>query len=202
MLFVENMSFWINFFESIGRKNLKLLNEKIEGEFIQGGFGVKDKIIVIHKNTTITVDTRKRLRGKRLVLYYRIICPFKSINGLTFTISTEDAFSHAAKVFGYEDIKIGNEKFDNEFYLKANDRERFFEFMKSENLQNQYLKSLKKMSYSAFCIEIKGGFEYAVCNETNHSDIETILEYLNLCKLTLDRLIEIGEAEDISPDIQ
>jgi hypothetical protein len=103
------MSFWTNHFESIGRKNLKILSEKVGGRFIQGGFGEKDKIIVIHKNTPITIDTCKRLRGKRLVLYYRITCPFKSINGLTFSISTEDAFTHAAKVFGYEDIKIGNE---------------------------------------------------------------------------------------------
>ena len=195
------MSFWTNFFESIGRKNLKLLSEKIGGQFIQGSFGVKDKIIILDKNTLITIDTRKRLRGKKLVLYYRITCPFKSINGLGFSISTENAFTHAAKVFGMEDIKIGHEKFDNEFYLKSNDVERFLEFMKSERLQRQYLESLKKLSYSAFCIEIKGGFEYSVYNETNHPDIETILEYLNLCKITLDRLIEIGEAEDLSPEI-
>jgi hypothetical protein len=196
------MSLWTNFFESIGRKNLKLLNEKIEGEFIQGGFGVKDKITLLYKNTLITIDTCKKLRGKKIVLYYRIKCPFKSINGLWFSISTEDAFTHAAKVFGYEDIKIGHEKFDNEFYLKSNDEERFLEFMKSEHLQKQYLESLKNLSYSAFYIEVKGGFEYSVYNETNHSDIETILEYFNLCKITLDRLIEIGEAEYISPDVQ
>ena len=195
------MSFWTNFFESIGRKNLKLLNEKIRGEFIQGGFGVKDKITLLHKNTLITIDTFKRLRGKKLVLFYRIRYPFKSINGLGFSISTENAFTHAANVFGMEDIKIGQEKFDNEFYLKSNDEERFLEFIKSETLQKQYLESLKKLSYSAFCIEVKGGLEYSVYNETNHSDIETILEYFNLCKITLDRLIEIGEAEDITPNI-
>jgi hypothetical protein len=195
------MSFWANLFESIGRKNLKLLNEKIGGQFMQGSFMEKDKIIIIHKNTTITVDTRKRLRGKHLVLYYRIICPFKSINGLTFSISTEDAFTHATKVFGYEDIVIGNEKFDNEFYLKSNDRERFLEFIKSENLQKQYLESIKKLSYFPFCIQVKNGSTGYVYNETNHSSIETILEYFNLCKITLDRLIEIGEAEDLTPDI-
>jgi hypothetical protein len=74
--------------------------------------------------------------------------------------------------------------------------------MKSESFQKQYLESLKKLSYSAFCIEIKGGTTYSVYNETNYSYIETILEYFNLCKITFDRLIEIGEAEDESPDIQ
>jgi hypothetical protein len=196
------MSIWKNIFESVGRKNLKILSEKVEGRFIQGSFWEKDKIVVIHENTPITINTCKRLRGKRLVLYYRVICPFKSANGLTLSISTENAFSHAAKVFGYEDIKIGHEKFDIEFYLKASNKERFLEFIQSENLQKQYLDSLKKLSYFPFCIEVKKGSDYYVYNETNHSGIETLLEYFNLCKLTLDRLIEIGEATDISPDYQ
>jgi hypothetical protein len=36
----------------------------------------------------------------------------------------------------------------------------------------------------------------------SESDIEILKSWFNLCKLTLDRLIEIGEAEDVSPDIQ
>lgn len=196
------MSVWKNIFESVGRKNLKILTEKVKGRFIQGSFWEKGKIVVIHKNTPITIDTRKRLRGKRLVLYYRVICPFKPVNGLTLSISTEDAFSHAAKVFGYEDIKISHEKFDNEFYLKANNKERFLEFIQSENLQKQYLDSLKKLSYFPFCIEVKNGSNSYVYNESNHSRIETLLEYFNLCKITLDRLIEIGEVEEVGYDLQ
>ena len=195
------MSFWTNFFESIGRKTLKELNLKVEGRFVQGGFGEKDKIIVTYRNTSILIDTHKRLRGKKLVLFYRIICPFKSVNNLIMSISTEDTFSHAAKVFGNDDIRIGNEKFDNEFYLKSNNEQLFLEFIQSDILQKHYLESLKRLSYFPFCIEVKKGFDYYVYNETNNSDIETILEYLRLCKLTLDRLIEIGEAEDISTNI-
>lgn len=213
------MSLFSKIFESTLKITFEEFAKIIGGTFIEGGFWDEYKVTVPYRNTIFTLDTIRKLRGKRMVRYYRIQCPFISANQFKFCISSENAFTHAAKVFGMNDILIGDKRFDDEFYLKSNQKETFLHFINSDNLQKQYWELLKKENYH-FSFEIRNTNTFIFKNNNQESIfhistesvytygtyqkeiIEEWLFYFDTFKLTLDRLIEIGEAEDIAPEYQ
>jgi hypothetical protein len=105
--------------------------------------------------------------------------------------------------------------------LKSNKEELFLRFLNSEPLKDMILqafegpepdKILNTFRNSEFNMFIEDSGPYLfhqrtmnkvllirILNLEIESDIETLKFWFNLCKITLDRLIEIGEAEDISP---
>ena len=212
------MSFLTNIFESKLKKNLEQFAEIVGGDFIKGGFWDEYKVTVPYRNTVFILDTVKKLRGKRMVRYYRIQCLFVSINYFKFRISSENTFTHAAKVFGMNDILINDRRFDDEFYLESNNKEIFLHFINSDSIREKYWELLKKKDYH-FSFEVRRNktsiFKqntkntFSIFTESVYSMggyhqeyIDEWTFYFETFKLTLDRLIEIGEAEDESPDIQ
>jgi hypothetical protein len=203
------MSLFSKIFESGLKANFEEFANTVGGIFIEGGFWDEYRVIVPYRNMVFTLDTVRKLRGKLLVRYYRIQCPFVSINQFKFCISSENAFTHAAKVFGMNDILINDKRFDDEFYLKSNQKETFFHFIDSDNLRKQYWELLKKENYH-FSFEIRKHKKHVLCIFTEslyvygsnlQENIAEWLLYFDTFKITLDRLIEIGEAEDITPEI-
>lgn len=131
-----------------------------------------------------------------------------------FSISTEDAFTHAGKVFGIDDIRIGDKIFDDEMYLKSEDTDKLLTFLNNDTIVKQYLNLAKSISYGpivkvlyhnpTFSLKKFPSNTYWLYIESIglEEDKETIKLYFDTLKLTLDRLIEIGKAEDIAPKYQ
>ena len=212
------MSLFAKIFEPQLKKCFEQFAETIGGDFTEGGLWDEYKLIVPYRNTYFIFDTVRKLRGKRMVRYYRIQCLFVSINYFKFRISSENTFTHAAKVFGMNDILINDKRFDDEFYLESNDKEIFLHFINSDSLREKYWELLKKKDYH-FSFEVRRNktsifkqntknvfsiFTESVYSIGGHHQeyIDEWTFYFETFKLTLDRLIEIGEAEDESPDIQ
>ncbi|MDZ7896735.1 MAG: hypothetical protein U5N85_01715 [Arcicella sp.] len=104
--------------------------------------------------------------------------------------------------------------FDNEFYVKSSHKEKAICLLNSDELQKIYFSATKNLDLMV-SIEIKGdnffthsssyppnAWFVVIKADTIINDIERLVSWFNLCKITLDRLIEIGEAEDITPEIQ
>ncbi len=205
------MSFFTNLFHSRAKENWKSLADEIGADFVDGGIWKTDKVTFSYRNTKISLDTFSKGNGRSSKTYTRIICPYITKNRFTFEISSENTITYAAKYIGINDIEIGDAKFDAEIYLKSNQKKTLLKFLDPKYLQDKLLEAfegtdlvlkinddhpvffLKKIPTKILWIQIENiGIE---------SDIEILKQWFTLCKLILDRLIEIGEAEDVSPNI-
>ena len=206
------MAFWTKWNAPRNREMWKLLAEKIGGELIEGDSWKEEKVILNYRNSVFILDTVLR-GGKHKYFENRIKCVFKSTHKFTLKIFLENAFTHAGKIFGIKDIELNNSKFDDEFYIKSNDKEKAISFLNSFDLQKLYFTATKNLDLMV-SIEIKNNESFFSFDSypTNLSliiiranseinEMDRLINWFNLCKITLDRLIEIGEAEDISPEI-
>lgn len=106
------MSFLTNITKSKVKDIWKQLSKEIGGSFMDGGFCGKDSVVLNYRNTIILLENSTFSNNQRHSTTI-IKCPFSSTNGFKFNISTENAFTHAGKVFGINDIRTGNERFDD-----------------------------------------------------------------------------------------
>ncbi len=100
----------------------------IDGEFIEGGFWGEDVLIYKHGEWQILLDNYTVMMHTGTVTipttYTRMRAPFINKDGLYFKIYREGFFSSIGKLFGMQDIKIGDPFFDNEFIIKGNNPEK------------------------------------------------------------------------------
>ncbi len=96
----------------------------IGGEFIQGGFWGKDVLIYKHGEWQILLDTYVVSTGTSSHILTRMRAPFVNKDRLYFKISRQGFFRSIGKVFGMQDIEIGDPFFDKQFVIKGNDPEK------------------------------------------------------------------------------
>jgi hypothetical protein len=206
------MSFLTNITKPQVKDMWKQLSDEIGGNFIDGGFWGKDSVILNYRNTVIILENSAFSHNHRHSTT-TIRCPFISTNGFKFSISIEDAFTHAGKVFGIDDIRIGDKRFDNEMYLKSTDKDKLLTFLDDGTIIKQYFGLAKNISYGPIIkiIDHNPTFSLKINPENSfwlyvefvglEEQEENLKLYFETFRLTLDRLIEIGEAEDINLNI-
>lgn len=207
------MGFWTKWNAPRNREMWKLLADKIGGELIEGDSWKEEKVILNYRNSIFILDTIQK-GGKHKYFENRVKCTFKSVHKFTLKIFLENAFTHAGKIFGINDIELDDSKFDNEFYVKSNDKQKAINFLNSSELQQIYFAATKNLDLMV-SIEIKNtesilSFQSYPPNTSSIiiranseiTEIDRLINWFDLCKITLDRLIEIGEAKDISSDYQ
>lgn len=100
------------------------LSNKINAEYVEGGFFGRDKVVTRSKEWTITLDTYTVSTGKSSTTYTRMRAPYVNKDGFKFKIYREGIFSELGKIMGMEDIEIGYPEFDSNFILKGNDKDK------------------------------------------------------------------------------
>ena len=206
------MNFWIKSNVPQYREMWKLLAQKIDGQFLEGNSWKEEKVILNYKNSVITLNNV--LHGGRYKYFEsKVQCHFIQTGTFTLKIFLENAFTYAGKIFGINDIELDDSKFDNEFYVKSNQREKAINFLNSNDLQKVYFSATKNLDLMVR-IEIKDNNSFfnfnsyppntsliTISADSEINEIDRLINWFTLCKLTFDRLIEIGEAEDVSPNI-
>ena len=100
----------------------RALCHQIGAEFVDGGLWNGDKVVARVNQWTITLDTYTVSHGKSSTTYTRIRAPYVNKDGFRFKIYRSNFFAKIGKMFGMEDIKVGDTLFDEEFIIKGNDR--------------------------------------------------------------------------------
>ena len=208
------MSFWTKLNMPHNGEMWKLLAEKIGGEFIEGDSWEKEKVVLNYRNRIITLNSEMKSMGKSSYFESQVKCLFIPKEKFTLKISLENPFTHAGKIFGINDIELDDLKFDDEFFIKSNKKEKAIHFLNSSNLQKVYFCATKNLDLTMVSIEIKDNdLFYAfrsyppntslIVIRTNMvvAEIDRLISWFDLCKITLDRLIEIGVVEDVSTNI-
>jgi hypothetical protein len=111
----------------------------IGGEFIDGGFWGKDALVYRHGEWEIVLDTytTSSHTGNTTTTHShtRMRAPFINRDGLQFRIYREGFFSSFGKLFGTQDIQIGEPFFDDTFVIKGNDERKIRQFFQDDQLR-------------------------------------------------------------------
>lgn len=108
----------------------------VNGEIKEGKFDASDMVESIHNGWKICFDYFTLWSSKYCTRLTRVTVPFISNDNFRFEIYEKSIFSSVAKIFGLQDIEIGDEKFDKRFIIKSNDELKIKSLLWNSNLRN------------------------------------------------------------------
>lgn len=185
----------------------KQLAEKIGGKFSMGKDIGKDSIRLSAGQWEITLDDYVEKSGRGSQIVTRMRAPFLNRDGFYFKIFRESALSPVSKLFGMQDIIIGDNFFDKTFVIQGNDEKKVKMLFRDENLKKLI------QSQPDICFEIKddeGHFHKSFpegvdelhfrCSGIieDQSRLENLFEMFTI---TLSRLVQIDSAYEDDPGI-
>ena len=100
--------------------------EEINGKYIEGHYGQPDHIEVTHNKWTIIFDTYAvsnpfSSRQENVGEFTIIKVPFYTRDSFQFSIREKGIINGMGKLFGAQDIEIGDAAFDKKYIIKGND---------------------------------------------------------------------------------
>lgn len=108
-----------------------------------------------------------------------------------FNLSWEDYTEKVMKIFGKQDIDVGDERFDEKYLIQSNETELFKRFFKSRKLKESILKNnIYIVSFEL--LKNKGISKLLTVKDRNTKDINTLIELVQLQFMLIDRFIELG----------
>ena len=179
----------------------------IGGDYVDGGFFGKDVLAYRHGEWQILLDTYTVSNGKTSTTYTRMRAPFENLDGLQFKIYREGFFSSIGKMFGAQDIEIGDRFFDDSFIIKGNSERKIKEF-----LLDAEVKSLIH-AQPRIHLEIKDNegwfgpaFPEGVDELCFHcvgviKETHVLKSLFDLFTVALARMVEIGTASERGPNV-
>ncbi len=108
---------------------------EIGADFVEGGFWRGNKVQARVGEWTVTLDTYTVSTGKSQVTYTRMRAPYVNTDGFRFTVYRKNIFSGIGKLFGMQDIEVGDPEFDRDFILKANDETKAMALFLNEKIR-------------------------------------------------------------------
>lgn len=108
---------------------------EIGGELVEGGLLGSDKLMLRHGEWTLWMDVYTQSSGNSSTTYTRMQAPYLNAEGFRFRIYRGSIFGVVRKLFGVQDIEVGDPVFDDEFVIQGNDEERVKELLKSQNIK-------------------------------------------------------------------
>jgi hypothetical protein len=93
---------------------------QIGAQYISGSFWKGDKVVAQVGPWVVTLDTYTVSTGKSSVTYTRMRAPYVNRDGFQFQIYRSGIFTDLGKLFGMQDIEIGDPSFDEDFVVKSN----------------------------------------------------------------------------------
>ena len=184
------------------------LSEQLGARYTESTFWKGDKVEASHADWTVTLDTYTVSTGKVTVTYTRMRAPYVNTAGFRFTVYRKSIFSGIGKLFGMQDIEIGDAEFDDTFIIKGTD-----ESVVKQLLSNPRIRELiaaqpdiqfsVKDDESWFGPKFPEGVDelYFVAHGVI-KDIDRLKKMYELFAETLDQLCRIGAAYEGSVDMR
>jgi hypothetical protein len=94
---------------------------EIGASYVGGGTWHADKVQARVKEWTVTLDTYTVSTGKSTVTFTRMRAPYVNPDGFRFKVYRKGLFSGLGKMFGMQDVEIGDHEFDQAFIVQGND---------------------------------------------------------------------------------
>ena len=143
------MSIWKSIFGPGQNEIWSGIASELNAEFSSSGWLQRGRIDLIRKNIIISLDTYTVSSGKTSVTYTRMRSTFENKSGLEMKIYRKNIFSWIGKLFGMQNISIGDNKFDDEYILQGNPENDIIKIFNDNSM-----KSLIRYQQD-ICFEIK-----------------------------------------------
>ncbi|WP_318640243.1 hypothetical protein [Flavobacterium ardleyense] len=122
---------------------LKQFSKLMNGNFIERSYWESDKVKILHRNHPIIFDNYTEFRtsgGQNFEQKYtRVLSSFSSNSDFRFEIYPQSLLDSISKIFGAQDVKIGDKEFDRKFIIKSNDELKVKSFLKNDPVKLQIL---------------------------------------------------------------
>jgi hypothetical protein len=183
------------------------LSETVGGHYVDGGLFGRDRVEVAHGEWTVTLDTYTVSTGKSSVTYTRMRAPFINASGFRFRIHRKNVFSGLGKLFGMQDIEIGDPDFNEHFIIQANDVPSIRRLLSNATIRD-LISAQKDIALSVkddegvFVTRFPEGVdELHVIVHGVIKDINRLKQLYDLFAETLEELNRIGVATDDPPNV-
>ncbi len=183
------------------------LSAEIGADFQESGFTKSGRITLAHRQWTITLDTYVVMAGKTPLTFTRIRAPYVNRDGFRFCIYRKNVFSWLGKLFGVQDLQIGDSFFDDQFIIQGG-----LEMIRNL-LMNTKIKQLIQ-SQPDIRFEVKddeGWFRQTFPEGVDElyfetlgviKDKERLRQLFELFTLVLEELCRLGSAYETDPGLQ
>lgn len=164
-----------------------------------------DKIVANVGQWTVTLDMYVVSTGKSSVTYTRMRAPFVNRDGFRFVVYRASIFTPLGKMLGMQDIRIGNDRFDDDFVVKSNKEPQVRKLLADPKLR-QLIQKQKRIRFEVKDDEGWFGKRFPEgVDELQFIEVGIIKDMHRLEKLfelfayTLNRLCHIGSAYEDDP---
>jgi hypothetical protein len=177
------------------------LSEAVSGTYVESGLLTSDKVEAAHKTWVITLDSYVLPAGKTYIPCTRIRAAFANPGGFRFTVYRKSMFSGVAKLFGMQDIEVGEEAFDRDFIVKGTDESRVRTLLSNPHLR-QLIALQPEIHLSVkddegwFATRFPEGVDELYFSVAGIiKDLDRLKQLFDLFAELLDALVDLGAAE-------
>ena len=181
---------------------------KIGGQVIDEGFWRGGKKFEVEVGEwTLTLDVYAVSTGKTVVHFTRMRAPYVNRDGFRFRVHRKHLFTWLAKLFGQQDLELGDRPFDESFVVRGNDEAKVRRL-----LSNARIRELID-AQPGICFEVKddegwfgrkfpeGVDELYFVTGGVITDVERLRLLYELFAETLQELCRMGSAYEDEPGV-
>jgi hypothetical protein len=196
----------------------QLCDEIPNAEFIKGGFWQgSNKVVVTFKRWKIILDTYTTSHTtsggygstySTSTTYTRMRAAYVSNDGLWFKINRRGWFSELGKLFGGQDIQVGDPEFESNFIIQGNDETKVRQLFTNARIRDLILQQQSivfeiKDNESFFGQRFPSDVDELYFEVTGTiEDVERLKSLFDLFAQTLKQLCRIGSAYEIDPNVE
>lgn len=184
------------------------LSSEIGAEYEESGFFKNGKVILSHREWEITLDTYTVHTGKSHITLTRLRAPFVNRDGFRFKIYRKNVFSGIGRLFGVQDVEVGDAFFDDEFIIQG-EPEHLVRSMLTNGMIRQLIQSQKDIHFQVkddeglFKKKFPEGVDELYFEVVGViKDRERLKNLFDLFALVLDELCRLGSAYETSPNVK
>ena len=184
------------------------LSEQVGGRFVDGTWRKSPKVEATHGEWMMTLDNYAVSTGKAVVVFTRMRAPYVNPAGFRFTVYRKSIFSGVGKLFGMQDIEIGDPDFDDKFIIKGTDESVVRQLLSNPRLRELIAKQ-PDIQFSVKDDEGWFGAKFPEGVDELHfvaggviKDIDRLRALYDLFAETLDQLCRIGAAYEGAVDVR
>ncbi|MGB8981448.1 MAG: hypothetical protein WCC12_06205 [Anaerolineales bacterium] len=184
------------------------LSQEIGAEYEEGGFLKAGKVVLSHRQWEITLDTYTVHSGNSHITYTRMRAPYVNRDGFRFNIYRKNIFSGIGKLFGMEDIEIGDSFFDDEFIIQG-EPEHLVKSLLTNGEVRRLIESQPDIHFQVK--DDEGWFRQTFPEGVDElyfqvvgviKDKERLKGLFDLFAAVLDHLCRLGSAYESAPDVR
>ncbi|QXM05141.1 DUF3137 domain-containing protein [Crassaminicella indica] len=178
-------------------------SREIDGKYVEGGLFKSSQVKANISNWRIVLDTQLIATGRTRTTHTRIRARFVNISGFTFKIHKNGLFSKIGRLFGMQNILIGDSIFDDKFIIKGNDEQKVKQLFSNKKIREMinaqsgiYLEITDEYGGSNILENNIAELKFSVDGEIK--DVDRLKQLFELFEKLLNELCNMGMIDRIN----